>query len=145
MSAPPSNLDSILAITKPRDNPPGIAQHNLYKRRVIGAVNEETMIHVVDRNLLRQSDNPGYRSSIYHAFTRLPPNVGFNNDFPLVQPSYVEGLEMIEFDPFPVVSKINGAVLYKDVLSLITLPLLAGMCKARGGGRPRGSQGAGEL
>lgn len=52
------------------------------------------------------------------AFNDFPKNVGFNNGLSATQPDMIEGLEMTEFDPFPVRQELGGAVflLWSEIL-----------------------------
>jgi hypothetical protein len=74
----------------------------------------------------------GYERVFNQAFTGFPKDVGFNNGLPAPQPDFVEGLEMPDYNPFPVDEHISGTVIYKDDPCSLTLPHLAGEWKGRG-------------
>jgi len=59
--------------------------------------------------LLKRYDEPGYHKSYNQSFSNFPKNVGFNNDLSAAQPDMVEGLDMPEFEPFPVRAQLGGA------------------------------------
>jgi hypothetical protein len=92
------------------------------------------MVVEVSRHMLKEYDDEGYHQSFNQAFTGFPKNVGFNNGLSAPYPDFVEGLEMQEYDPFPVDEYVNGAVVYKDDRNSLTLPHLAGEWKG-----PRGN------
>ncbi|KAJ9155682.1 Heterokaryon incompatibility protein [Pleurostoma richardsiae] len=118
-SKPPVNLAEIHeqhARSRATASPPE-ARFKRYARTVSKAGNEATMVHV----------------AFNRAFTAFPKNVGFNSGLSTPQPDFTEGLEMQEYDPFPVEEHVSGAVLYKDDPYSVTLPHLAGEWKGPDG------------
>ncbi|TAQ88531.1 hypothetical protein B7494_g3145 [Chlorociboria aeruginascens] len=59
-------------------------------------------------------------------------NVGFNNGLSAAQPDMVEGLELPEFNPFPVRQQLGRAIVPTLGPHTITLPHLAGEWKGPG-------------
>lgn len=59
-------------------------------------------------------------------------DVGFNNDLSPPQPGFIEGLGVVEFEPFPVYH-VSGAVLYQDNSLSTALPHIAGEYRGPGG------------
>jgi hypothetical protein len=74
----------------------------------------------------------GYRRAINLPFKDFPKDVGLNNGLSAAQPDMVEGLEMPEFDPFPVHKRLGGAAAPYSSPNAITLPHLAGELKGPG-------------
>ncbi|KAF2964694.1 hypothetical protein GQX73_g8888 [Xylaria multiplex] len=72
-------------------------------------------------------------SKIGNEATTVYNDVGFNNGLSAPQPDFTEGLEMREYDPFPVDEQVSGAVLYKDDPYSVTLSHLAGEFKSPNG------------
>ena len=62
----------------------------------------------------------------------FPKNVGLNNGLSATQPDMVEGLDMTEFDPFPVRQELGGAALPAPGRDPLTLPHIAGEWKGPG-------------
>ncbi|KAF4513344.1 hypothetical protein G6O67_000623 [Ophiocordyceps sinensis] len=133
-SKPPTNLGDIRkrhARSRATASPPE-SRFKRYARTIGGAVNEATMVVEVSGRLLKEYDDDGYKRAFNQAFTGFPNDVGFNNGLSAPQPDFAEGLEMQQFDPFPVDENVTGAVLYKDSPDSLTLPHLAGEWKGRG-------------
>jgi len=80
------------------------------------------MAFVVGGQLLRAYDDEGYQRDFNQAFTGFPKNVGFNNGLSVLQPDFVEGLEMPDYRLFPVDELVSGAVPFKDDHFSVTLP-----------------------
>lgn len=131
----PKNLKSTverLARSRETASPPESAYRS-YVNNVSKACNEATMVFEVGHKLLKDyDDDEGYQRAFNQAFTGFPKDVGFNNGLSAPQPDFVEGLEMEEFDPVPVETHLDGAVLFKDDLYSIAIPHLAGEWKGRG-------------
>ncbi|KND91729.1 hypothetical protein TOPH_03830 [Tolypocladium ophioglossoides CBS 100239] len=133
-SKPPTNLGDIRkrhTRSRATASPPE-SEYKRYARAVGGAFNEATMVVEVSGKLLKEYDDDGYKRVFNQAFTGFPNDVGFNNSLSAPQPDFAEGLEMQQYDPFPVDENIRGAVLYKDSPGSLTLPHLAGEWKGRG-------------
>jgi hypothetical protein len=133
-SKPPANLENLLerhARSRTTASPPE-SEYKRYVNNVGKASNKATMVVQVSAHMLKNSDDPGYLQSFNQPFTGFPRDVGFNNGLSAPQPDFVEGLEMQEFKPFPVGELVQGAVLYNDNPSSLTLPHLAGEWKGRG-------------
>lgn len=130
-SKPPTNLENIQeqhARSRATASPAEL-RFKRYARTVSKAGNEATMVHLVSGHMLKEYDDDGYKKAFSRVFTAFPKEVGFNNDLPAPQPDFAEGLEMQEYDPFPVEEHVSGAVLYKDDPYSMTLPHLAGEWK----------------
>ncbi|KAI9779176.1 MAG: hypothetical protein M1839_007711 [Geoglossum umbratile] len=133
-SKPPTNLEDIQkrhAISRETASPTE-SVHQDYVWTVEAAENESTMVTEVNTRLLKMYQGQGYRKVFNQQFTGFPKDVGFNNDLSAPQPDFVEGLNMLEYKPFPVNKNVSGAVLYKDNIRSLTLPHLAGEWKGRG-------------
>lgn len=133
-SKPPANLKDIRARhTRSRETAsPPESRFKRYINNVEAAPNEATMLFKVGAYMLKEYDDDGYHQVFNQPFTGFPADVGFNNGLSAPQPDFVEGLEMQQFRPFPVDEHVQGAVLYKDNPSSLTLPHLAGEWKGRG-------------
>jgi hypothetical protein len=83
-------------------------------------------------HLLKSYDDPGYQRSYNQAFTNFPKNVGFNNELSAAQPDMVGGLDMPEFDPFPVREQLGGAATFYSGPQATALPHLAREWKGPG-------------
>lgn len=133
-SNPPANLGNIHERhdrSRETASPPE-SRFRRYVNNVEAAPNEATMLFKVGAHMLKEYEDDGYHQVFNQPFTGFPADVGFNNGLSAPQPDYVEGLEMQEFRPFPVDEHVQGAVLYKDNPSSLTLPHLAGEWKERG-------------
>lgn len=97
------------------------------------AINELTVMINGGTDMLNQAgNNVAYDRVFSHAFTGFPKDVGFNNGLSAPQSDFVEGLNLQEFDPFPVHRYVSGAVLFKDYPNSLTLLHVAGEWKGRG-------------
>ncbi|KAI0398707.1 hypothetical protein F4802DRAFT_611421 [Xylaria palmicola] len=119
-SKPPTNLEDLrLRFAQPRETPyPPESMYEDYADRVGGAVNESTMVFEVGGKLLK--DNYGVSKS-----------AGINNSISAPQPDFIEGLEIQQYEPFPIDEFIKGAMLYKRNPSSLSLPHIAGEWKRR--------------
>jgi hypothetical protein len=79
-----------------------------------------------------ETTDSGYSKVYNHPFNAFPKNVGFNNGLSAAQPDMVEGLDMPEFDPFPVRQQLGGAAVLTSGSNATTLPHLAGEWKGPG-------------
>ncbi|TPX14916.1 uncharacterized protein E0L32_005025 [Thyridium curvatum] len=132
-SKPPTNLEDIrerLARSRQTASPPE-SVYRQYARTVATAHSEATMVVKAGGKLLKEYDDDGYHQEFNQAFIGYPKDAGFNNRLSAPQPDFIEGLEMEEFQPFPV-DDVSGAVLYKDDRRSVTLPHIAGEWKGRG-------------
>ncbi|KAI0871052.1 hypothetical protein GGS24DRAFT_77735 [Hypoxylon argillaceum] len=134
-SKPPTNLENIQeqharsrATASPTES-----MFKSYSRAVLSAGNEATVVHVVNRHMLKEYNDDGYQKVFNRAFTAFPKNVGFNNSLSAPQPDFTEGLVIRKYKPFPVDEHVSGAVLYNDNPYSITLPHLAGEWKGPDG------------
>ena len=109
------------------------SQNTSYANKVENAGNEATMVVEVSGKLLKEYDDEGYTRAFNRAFTGFPKDVSFNSGLSAPQPDFIEGFRMREYDPFPVDEHIDGAVIYKDDPSSVTLPHLAGEWKGPDG------------
>lgn len=76
-------------------------------------------------------DTRRVETAINQQCTMFPKNVGFNNGLRILQPDYVEGLAVGDFEPFPVEECIEGVFLH-DQENPITLAHIAGEWKGAG-------------
>jgi hypothetical protein len=133
-SKPPKNLEDRrkgLARSRETASPPE-SVYERYSNTVLKACNEATMVFEVGGQLLKTHYDTGYPRAFNQAFTAFPRDVGFNNGLSAPQPDFVEGLEIREYQPFPVDEQVSGAVLFRDDPFSVTLPHIAGEWKGRG-------------
>ncbi|CAH0022752.1 unnamed protein product [Clonostachys rhizophaga] len=133
-SKPPANLKDIRerhSISRASVSPTE-SEYTRYARKVARVPNEATMVFEAGGRLLKGYDDDGYSRTLNQSFTRFP-DVGFNDGLSAPQPDFIEGLEMEEYDPFPVDEQVDGAVLFKDNPSSLTLPHIAGEWKGPNG------------
>ncbi|RMZ78733.1 hypothetical protein DV737_g3789, partial [Chaetothyriales sp. CBS 132003] len=126
-SKAPVNLDDIReqhARSRATASPPE-SRFKHHARTISKAGNDATTVDVVSRHLLKEYYDDGYQRAFNRAFTAFPKDVGFNDGLAATQPDFVEGLEMREYDPFPVDKHVSGAVLYKGDPYSVILPHLA--------------------
>jgi hypothetical protein len=133
-SKPPTNLKDIREqhVRSRATASPTESVYEDYVDKVGGAVNEATMVFEVGGKLLKEYPR-GYKRAFNQAFTGFPKDVGFNSSLSAPQPDFVEGLEMQEYDPFPIHKHVNGAVLYKHNPGSLTLAHFAGEWKGPDG------------
>ncbi|KAF2962856.1 hypothetical protein GQX73_g10717 [Xylaria multiplex] len=133
-SKPPANLEDLREqYAKSRATvSPTESEYKSYARKVARVPNEATMVVETSRHMLKEYDDDAYHQSFSQSFTGFPDDVGFNDGLSALQPDFVEGLEMGEYDLFPVDEQVAGAVLYKDNPRSMTLPHLAGEWKGPG-------------
>lgn len=133
-SKPPKNLEDIrkrIAKSRETASPPESVYED-YAYTVKRADNEATIVGDT-LPLLKTYPREPYKRTLNQAFTAFPKDVGFNNSLSAPQPDFVEGLEMEEYQPFPVDEYVPGAVLVKDNPRSVTLPHIAGEWKGPGG------------
>lgn len=93
------------------------------------AFNELAVGNKVSRKLQKDyDDDESYHPAFNQPFTGFPKDVGLNNGLSPPQPDFIEGLGIVEFQPFPI-QYVSGAVLYKDNLFSTVLPHIAGEYK----------------
>jgi len=133
-SKPPVNLKSRQErIDRSRSTAsPSESDYRHFASAIRRAPNEASVLVETATHLLKRYDDPGYQRSYNQAFTNFPKNVGFNNDLSAAQPDMVEGLDMPEFDPFPVREQLGGAATVYSGPQATTLPHLAGEWKGPG-------------
>ena len=107
-----------------------------YVDTIRNASNKATMVFEVGWILLKRYPKEGYNRAFNQAFTAFPKDAGFNSGLSTLQPGFIEGLEIVEYRPFPIDEHIKGAVIYDDNPHSITLPHIAGEWK--GGGQDMG-------
>lgn len=110
-----------------------MSEYNSYVRTLPKAFNGVARGIKVGKTLQKGYDDESYQPAFNQAFTGFPKDVGFNNGLSPPQPDFVEGLGVVEFEPFPI-EHVSGAVLYKDNPLSTALPHIAGEYKG-----PRGS------
>ena len=130
---PPTNVnllqdrvDRHRGTASPTESEYEVAAHKLLVAENEGTIAEETS------KLLKDYRVTEYRRATNLPFKDFPKNVGFNNALSAAQPDMIEGLEMPEFDPFPVSEELGGAAVPYFPPNAITLPHLAGEWKGPG-------------
>ncbi len=111
---------------------PSESDYQYFASAIRRAPNEASVLVETATHLLKPYNDSGYQRSYNQAFTNFPKNVGFNNDLSAAQPDMVEGLDMPEFDPFPVREQLGGAATVYSGPQATTLPHLAGEWKGPG-------------
>ena len=103
-SKPPRNLeDRRKGLARSRDTAsPPESVYERYTSTVLKACNETTMVFKVGGQLLKTHSDTCYSRAFNQAFSASPKDAGFNNGLSASQPDFVEGLEIREYQPFPV-------------------------------------------
>ena len=83
------------------------------------------MFFNVGAHMLMEYDDNAYHRAFNRQFTGYPKEVGFCQGLSAPQPDFVQGLEMQDFQQFPVDEQVSGAVLCKDDRRSVTLPHFA--------------------
>jgi hypothetical protein len=133
-SKPPQNLEdrrNARARSRETASPPE-SVYERYTSTVLKACNETTMVFEVGGRLLKTHSDTDYPRAFNQAFTGIPKDAGFNTGLSAPEPGFIEGLEIREYQPFPVDEQGSGAVLSKDDPFSVTLPHIAGEWKGRG-------------
>ena len=134
-SKSPTNLKSCQEhINRGRDTAsPSESEYEKFVHKIQTACNKQTVV-LQTSQLLKEYDKADMRySKVYNqVFNAFPKNIGFNNRLSAPQPDMVEGLEMPEFDPFPVRQQLDRAAVPTPSPHTITLPHLAGEWKGPG-------------
>ncbi|TVY90852.1 hypothetical protein LAWI1_G005641, partial [Lachnellula willkommii] len=134
-SKPHTNLKkSKVQINRTRDTvSPSESEYEKFAHKIRTAPNEQTVL-LQTSSLLKEygTDDSRYSKVYNQAFIAFPKNVSFNTGLSAAQPDMVEGLEMPEFDPFPVRQQLGGAAVPTSGTNAITLPHLAGEWKGPG-------------
>lgn len=65
---------------------------------------------VVTSDLLKRGGTKGYSRVYGQSFNNFPKNVGFNNGLAPPQPDMIEGLDLTQFESFPVCEILSAAV-----------------------------------
>lgn len=131
-SMPAHNAGEILErLSRRRDSAsPTELQYQRYRRKIRTAGNEAAVVHRM-LSLFKDYDDE-YNVDMTRALSALPQQLGFNNGLSAPRPDFIEGPSKEEFLPVDP-SIIQGAVLFKDDATSITLPHLAGEWKSRSG------------
>jgi hypothetical protein len=87
---------------------------------------------VLETSILLKRHGQRYGRIYNQAFTGFPKNVELNNGLPAAQPDIVEGLEITDFDQFPVRRELGEAAVPAAERDPLTLPHLAGEWKGPG-------------
>jgi len=119
-------VDGHRGTASPTESEYEVAAHKLLVAENEGTIAEETS------KLLKDYCVTEYRRATNLPFNDFPKNVGFNNGLSAAQPDMIEGLEMPDFDPFPVFEELGGAAIPYLSPNAITLPHLAGEWKGPG-------------
>jgi hypothetical protein len=134
-SKPPADLDYMQDdANRTRDTEsPSESEYQKYVYKIQTARNEQTVL-LQTSQLLKEYDgaDSGYSKVYNHPFNTFPKNVGFNDGLSAAQPDMVEGLDMPEFDPFPVRQQLGGAAVVTSGSNATTLSHLAGEWKGPG-------------
>lgn len=128
----PANLDYRQErINRARETAsPTESEYQVAAYKIQTAENEQTVLLETSK-LLKDWNVRGYRSVFNQPFEDFPKNVGFNR-LSAAQPDMVEGIDVREFDPFPVRQQLGGAAVPSMGPNAITLPHLAGEWKGPG-------------
>lgn len=130
-SKPPTNLNERhkRASSSRGTASPTVSEYERYVRTLPMAFNELARGNKVSRKLQKDyDDDESYHPAFNQPFTGFPKNVGLNNGLSPPQPDFIEGLGIVEFQPFPI-EHVSGAVLYKDNPLSTVLPHIAGEYK----------------
>ena len=119
-------IDRLRDTPSPTESEYKVAAHRLVLAENEGTIADETSKFFKDYRVM------GYRRATNLPFKDFPKNVGFNDRLSAARPDMVEGLEMPEFDPFPVYNQLGGAAVPCSSTGAITLPHLAGEWKGPG-------------
>ena len=114
-------------INRSRDTAsPSESEYRKFAHKIQTACNKQTVL-LQTSQLLKEYDKADMRySKVYNQqFNAFPKNIGFNNRLSAPQPDMVEGLEILEFDPFPVHKELGEAAVPTLSLNVITSPHLA--------------------
>lgn len=132
-SKPPANLGHRQdRLERARDTAsPSESDYRYFASAIRSAPNEASVLYETS-TLLKRYDEPGYHKRFNQSFSNFPKNVGFNNGLSAAQPDMIEGINMPEFEPFPVREQLGGAATVYPGLAATTLPHLAGEWKGPG-------------
>lgn len=130
-SKPPTNLSEIhkRAASSCGTASPTVSEYDNYVETLPRALNKLARGNKVAKRLQKDyDDDESYQPAFNQPFTGFPKDVGLNNGLSPPQPDFIEGLGMVNFEPFPI-EHVSGAVLYKDNLFSTALPHIAGEYK----------------
>jgi hypothetical protein len=134
-SKPPPDLDQLEErADRARDTAsPTESEYQKFAYKIQTARNEQTVL-LQTSQLLKEYEtiDSGYSKVYDYPFNAFPKNVGFNNGLSAAKPDMVEGLDMPEFDPFPVRQQLGGAAVLTSGTNATTLPHFAGEWKGPG-------------
>ena len=133
-STEPSNLDDIYNyLNRPRESvSPDFEEFKSYRWKAVTADNEDTVKLALIRHL-KEYDDGKYRSAYNQQFTEYPANVGFNDGLSPAKPDLVQGINLQNFEPYPVVQELGGAAVPTPSRYPIALAHMAGEFKRPGG------------
>lgn len=135
-SKAPTNLE---AICKRHSQSRGTAsptesEFQQYVGKVETAVNESSMVFEVGGKLLKEykGKDIAYARAFNEPFTGFPENVGLNAGLSVLQPGFVEGVAMEEYEQFRIDKHVKASVPHKGSIRSLTLPHMTGECKGPG-------------
>jgi hypothetical protein len=107
------------------------SEYQLTAYKIQTAENEQTVL--LETSTLLKGYERGYRRVYNQPFNDFPKNVGFNNGLSPAQPDMGEGLDLTQFDLFPIREETSlGAAVPSSGPNAIALPHLAGEWKGPG-------------
>ncbi|KAG9230597.1 hypothetical protein BJ875DRAFT_546055 [Amylocarpus encephaloides] len=134
-SKPHTNLKkSKVQINRTRDTVSlSESKYEKFAHKVRTAPNEQTVLLQTSLLLKEYETDDSRYSKVYNqAFITFLKNVGFNTVLSATQPDMVKGIEMLEFDPFPVRQQLSRATIPTSGTNAITLLHLAREWKGLG-------------
>lgn len=133
-STEPSNFDDIYNyLNRLRESAsPDLEEFRSYRWKAVTADNEDTVKLALIRHL-KEYDDGKYRSAYNQQFTEYPANVGFNDGLSPAKPDLVQGINLQNFEPYPVVQQFGGAAVPTPSRYPIALAHMAGEFKRPGG------------
>jgi hypothetical protein len=98
------------------------SEYEKFAHKIRTAPDEQTVL-VQTSQLLKEygTDHSRYSKVYNYPFIAFPKNVGFNTGLSAAQPDMVEGLEIPEFEIFPVRQQLGGAAVPTSSTNAITL------------------------
>lgn len=126
----PANLKFLKErINRRRESPsPTRSEYDVAAHKIKIAENESTMAEEVSK-LLKDYRIKKYRRATDISVIDFPRDVGFNNGLSAAQAGLIKGLEIPQFDPFPIYEQLGGAAIPHIIPHGLALPHFAGAWK----------------
>jgi hypothetical protein len=137
-SQAPVNLEKIKqSLNAQRETPePDEKRFRKYVLRSLAAPNEDSMLHMTQRFLLKDhdddADNYSYTSVYNHPLDDFPMDLGFNNGLSRAQPDLLEGIDFSDYQPYEIRERLGGAAVPSSNDAALALPQMAAEWKAAG-------------